>query len=133
MAIIDKWLSDAQGLPQTATTGGSTNYMDFGAASHYALDGMFVVVNVETAIARTAGGLNVTVDIECDDNTSFSSATKLWTSGAVAKATLVDKYNVVKFRIPATCERYLRILYTTSEADAIGKFDAFITMDVDQA
>ena len=129
--IIDKWLSQGQALPATATTEASTNYMDFGAAKNFAVNAMWLVIQIETAVARTAGALGVTFAVQTDDNSSFSSATTIHTSGALAKATLVDGYVVAKLRIPPTCERYLRVAYTTDAADATGAVDAYLVMDAD--
>ena len=131
--IIEKWLAQGQALPATATTIASTNYMDFGAAKNFAVDGMWLVVQIETAVARTAGAVGTTFLVETDDNSSFSSATTLYTSGSLAKTVLVDGYVVTKMRIPPTCERYLRVTYTTDAADATGAVDAYLVMDADIA
>jgi hypothetical protein len=130
--IVDRWLSNAQAIGADTNALASTSYKDFGAATHKAIDAMWLVVNVETAVTRSAGAATVTFKVETDDNSSFSSATTLLDTGALAKATLVDGYNVIKMRVPANCEQYLRVTYTASAALDTGKIDALLVMDADQ-
>jgi predicted GNAT superfamily acetyltransferase len=129
--ILDKQLifSDAQAVTTAAETA-STNIIDMLAAGD-AYESMFLLIQVETAVAATAGAANVTFKLQTDDNSSFSSPTTLWASSAIAKGTLVDKYVVAKLRVPMGVERYLRVTYTPDTNDlTAGKFDAMLVYDV---
>ena len=120
--------SDAQAVTVSAA---STNYMDTLAAGD-SYEGAWLVFRVETAF--TAGGAaTMQVDLQTDDNSSFSSATTLCTlpGGAIAVATLVAGL-IRKVRIPPGAERYLRGYYTVSTGPmTAGNADLFITKDVD--
>jgi hypothetical protein len=111
MALYDKELilSDAQAI---TTTANSTNThdnkgTDLGRGSPTELE--FVVTETFTA----AGAATLTVTVTTDDNTSFSSATTLWTSSALALATLVAGYRFY-VPLPPGVERYVRCTYTVA-------------------
>lgn len=104
-------LSDAQAITSTAN---STNVYD--ARSSVADIGRGKEVWFEMVVneAFTASGsATLTVTIETDDNSSFSSATTIATSPAIGKATLVVGY-VYRLSIPAGGERYYRAVYTVA-------------------
>ena len=126
MAILDgdMILSPAQAVT-TATATASTNVIDLGAA-HVGANNR-VIINVNTLVAATAGAANVTFAIQTDSDEAFGSPTTLWTSAAIAKATLVAGYKVVEFVLPWEVERYVRVLYTPDTNDLTGgKFNAWV-------
>lgn len=92
--------------------GGSALTRDIGAGAE-----VQIAVTVTTAFATLT---SLTVSVETDDNSSFSSATTVYSSGAVALASLVAGY---QFKVPAhfplgTNERYVRLKYTVGGSNA---------------
>ena len=112
--------SDQQAITATATTA-STNYIDLGAAN--------TPPGGSNAIGQDFGGGNdiplliqvtetfnelssLTVAVEVDDNTSFSSPTTVAASGAIRRADLVAGKKIPPFNVPiGTDQRYLRLVY----------------------
>jgi hypothetical protein len=120
-------LADSQAVTASAA---STNIIDFthGAPADVGVgDHLYLVVQVDTA-ATAGGAATVTFALQTDDNSSFSSATALWTSATIAKATLVAGYKVVSMAIPEGVEQYLRLYYTVATGPlTAGAFSAFLT------
>lgn len=125
--------SDQQAITATAA---STNYIDLGAAN--------TPPGGSNAIKRDIGGgndmplliqvteafnnlTNLKVDVEVDDNTSFSSA-KVVGTATVVLADLVAGKKIPPFNVPiGTDERYMRLNYTvTGTAPTAGKVTAGI-------
>jgi len=114
--IFDKELlfSDAQAVTSTGANA-STNIVDLGVRRDIGRgEPLWLTIVVPTAF--TSGGAG-TLDfqLQTDDNSSFSSATTLWTSSAQALAALAAgaKWQV---RLPKGCERYLRLNYQVATA-----------------
>lgn len=117
--------SDDQAITATAA---STNYMDLQAGS--------TPPAAPAALVQKIGGGNdipllvqvtadfatltsLTVSIEVDDNTSFSSATTVASTHAVPAASLVAGYQFPLVTIPNTVnERYVRLKYTVGGSNA---------------
>jgi hypothetical protein len=127
--------SDAQAV---TTTAGSTNYIDLGPLAT-GQDGRDVgvgdkalrlVIITDTAVQSTASS-TVTFSLEKDIYTDFTTAVAVWTSAAVAKATLVAGYKVADIALPKMdTAKYLRVKYTVATADlTTGAFTAFLTLD----
>lgn len=113
--------SDQQAI--TATTA-STNYIDLGAPN--------TPPGGSVALKRDIGGANdiplliqvteafdnlttLTVDVQVDDNSSFSSPKVVGSSGAVALADLVAGKKLAPFNVPlGTDQRYMRLNYTVA-------------------
>ncbi|UOF77489.1 major capsid protein [Caudoviricetes sp.] len=116
---------DPTGTALTATRV-STNYLDTRGAGDVGIGcPLYVDIVVHTLFA-SGGSSTLTVTLETDDNTSFSSATTLWTSGAIPKASLVKGYRL-QFPVPVGAERYLQLRYTVGTADfTAGKLNAFL-------
>ena len=63
--------------------------------------------------------------LETDSAVGFGTATTMYLSAAVAKATLVDGYECVAIRLPKGMKRYIRVVYVVAVADlTAGKFTA---------
>jgi hypothetical protein len=126
--------SNAQAI--TATTA-STNLIDLGAHG--------TVYGASTALPRDMGKgkklpvliqvtetfatlTSLTISVEVDDNSSFSSATTVATTGAVAAAALTAGKQFSIDTLPlGTNERYVRLKYTVAGSDATaGKITAGI-------
>ena len=128
----DLMLADEQAVTTAAATA-STNIYDQAVVGDIG-EGEVLELNIRVAETVTSGGsATVTFGLQTDDNTSFSSATLLWTSSAIAKATLVAGYQLPPVRIPRGVERCLRGLITVATADlTAGKFDMWISRTVDR-
>ena len=107
---------DAPATALTATRV-STNVIDTRGVADIGIGAdIFLYVQVNTALT-SAGASTLAVSIETDDNSAFSSATTIYTTVAIPKASLVGGYQVVNTPIPSGCERYLRLRYTVGTAD----------------
>ena len=94
-------------------------------------DQAYLVIKVTTSVA-SLGAATVTFGLVSDaqDPVVAATATKHWTSAALAKATLVAGYEVVCIPLPrGQYERYLGLVQTVGTADlTAGKVDAYITL-----
>lgn len=128
--LADKLLyfSEAQAVTATAV---STNFIDFSAYRDIGTGAFSIEVfcNVDEA-ATAVGAATVTITLECDDNSSFSSPTTLMTTIAIPKATLVIGYQATAgWKVPAGCERYAQLRYTVATGPlTAGKFTAGLTL-----
>lgn len=129
--ILDKDLmfSDAQTI---LDSGASTNYIDLEVAGEDAPEEMYLLIQVATAVTRAAGAATVTFKLQSDSDAAFGSATDMFTSAAIAKASLTAGYQAVKVRIPHGSERYLRVYYTFSAACDTGAFNAMLVQAVEK-
>jgi len=132
--IFDNTLLFSSGQAITASAA-STNSIDLGATgtpvggSALTRDiGAGEEIEISVLVTEVFATLtSLTVTIETDDNSSFSSATTRYSSGAIAAATLVAGY---QFKVPAhfplgTNERYVRLYYTVAGSNATtGKITA---------
>lgn len=117
-------LSSAQAV---VSSGASDNYIDLGVARDIGnSEELYLMVQVTTT-AASSGSTTVAFSLQCDDNTSFSSAKTVIDSGAIAKATLVAGYQMF-IPIPPGCdEQYVRLYYTVGTANmTAGAFTAAI-------
>jgi len=111
--ILDKeqLFSDAQAI---TTTANSTNVIDLLKDRDIGV-GHPVGVLIQVVTTMTAAGAaTLTVTIETDDNASFSSATVLYTSGAIAVADLIAGKRPWLLWFGANNERYIRLVYTVA-------------------
>lgn len=113
--IIDKQmqLSSAQAITSTAA---STNYIDTGAAGEpgQADRGQVLAVTVDTTF--TAGGAGtLQIQVQCDDNSSFSSPKTVIETDALALASLVAAQDPIYIKLPyGLNERYVRLNYVVA-------------------
>lgn len=119
--------SDSQAVTVTAV---STGFVDTLAAGD-AYVGAWLVARVDVTFTA-AGSATLSIDLQTDNNSSFSSPITLVTLGStVAVATLTAHY-LLKVRIPPGAERYLRVNYTVASGPmTAGNIDAFVTKDID--
>jgi len=126
--------SDQQAITATAA---STNYIDLGAANtppggSNAIQQDFGGGNDIPLLIQVTEAFNnltsLTVAVQVDDDTSFSSPTTVATSGAILRADLVAGKKIPPFNVPiGTDQRYLRLNYTvTGTAPTEGKVTAGI-------
>ena len=120
---IDKNLrfSSSQALSGASGTA-STDLLDLGADRDLTALGrpLYVVVVVEAS-----GGTSPTLQVilQTDDNSSFSSATAIYTGPALAQAT--NRAQIIP--MPHENERYLRLTYTQGGTSPTATVSAFIT------
>lgn len=124
--------SDEQAVTATAA---STNSIDLGATGT-PYGGVALVRDVGksgsvpisvTVTATFATLTSLTISVETDDNSSFSSAATVFTTTAIPVATLVAGYSVpMLIEFPeGTKERYVRLKYTVTGSNATtGKITA---------
>lgn len=126
--------SDGQAVTATAA---STNTIDLGATgtpyggSALVRDpGKGCKVPISVTVTEAFATLtSLTISVETDDNTGFSSAATVFTTTAIPVATLVLGYSVpMLIEIPeGTKERYVRLKYTVGGSIATaGKITAGI-------
>lgn len=125
--IIDKQLELSSGQAIT-TSAASTNIIDQGVAGE-AYEALWFVV--KTGSAAFNAGTSVTIALQTDDNSGFSSATTLFTTAAILTAALTANKTLVKVRIPVGAERYLRAYYTVSGTYDAGALTAMLVKDVE--
>lgn len=132
--IIDKFneFSDAQVVTalgdNTSTYSFDTKGADIGCG-----EAVHLVVQIDEAVTAA---LAATVEFKFveSDNADLSAATQLATTGAIAKATLVAGYTVIKLKIPANAKRYIGVVYTVAVGVlTTGKFSAFLCKDIQAA
>lgn len=95
-------------------------------------DGLYLVINVDTDVAATGGAANVTFKLVSDSVATLdSSPTTHWSSGAIAKGTLVAGYQVCAIELPrGAYEKYVGVTYTPDTNNTTsGKVNAFLTND----
>lgn len=124
--------SDGQAVTATAA---STNSIDLGATgtpyggSALVRDiGKSDCIPVSVTVTETFATLtSLTISVETDDNSGFSSAATVFTTTAIPAATLVAGYSVpMLIEFPeGTNERYVRLKYTVGGSNATtGKITA---------
>jgi hypothetical protein len=130
--LIDKDLefSDAQ-AETTVATHASTNDIDLGVAGDAAKE-MYVVISVNTA-PTSDGSATINLQLSTSAASNHSSPKILWETGAIAYNNAVFALaSKFQFRVPKGALRYLRVNYIIGTAAlTAGKFDAFLTPDVD--
>lgn len=125
MAILDNEMimSNAQAVTTAAATA-STNIIDFAKAG---AGKNFKVLGSVAEAVTSGGAATVTFAVQTDDNAAFSSATTLFATDAIGKATLTKGYEILEYTLPASVERYVRVLITPATADlTAGKFNFYV-------
>lgn len=121
------YMSDAQAITATAV---STKSLDFGNSLRLIGNGepLELIVVVKTQLLASAGAASLTVALQDSaDNSSFATVV---TGPAIAKASLVAGYELLRIRLPAGLQRYIQISYTATTNDfSSGTVDAFINLD----
>lgn len=124
--ILDKQLefSDAQAITATAA---STNLVDFGHAKDVSfgepLEMLIKVIEVFDNLT------SLKVDVEVDDNASFSSATVIGSSTQLLAALTAGAEFPINF-VPTGTERYMRLNYTVvGTTPTTGTVNAHIIAD----
>jgi hypothetical protein len=127
---IDKQLTFSSLQGSITTSAASENYVDLGVGGDAYDKELYIVARVGTAFANAT---SMSIDIQTDDNTSFSSPDTIGTSGAIAEADLTTNTIVYKARLPKGLQRYLRVFYTVDGTHNAGTIDCFLTTDIPQS
>ena len=118
-------MSDGQTI---TSTGASTDYIDLGAARDISRGEPLWLVAVITATSGTSPTINMA--LQSDDNTSFSSALTVATTGTLTSpgvgTTLVLAVQA------QTAERYIRAYFTLGGTSPSFTIDAWITNQAPQ-
>jgi len=121
--LLDNTLVFSEEQAVTASAA-STNIIDQKAAGD-AYGALWLVVKVAADFATLT---SLTVGVQTDSASNFSSAVTLASTGAVAAANLVEGAYICCLRLPADCKRYIRLYYTVGGSNATtGKVNAFLT------
>lgn len=105
-------------LIATATTETEcTNVIDLGPTNTLRDMGagrpLYLQILITTSVAASGGAANVTFVLGSDATTTIAGGTDHWTSGAIAKGTLVAGYLItVALPVGKTYERYLGVTFT---------------------
>ncbi len=111
------------------TTADSTNILDLAKNS-----GPGVPVRILIQVTATfVGGTNITIDLETDDNASFTSLSTIASTPTIVTASLVAGYKFSINFIPDLMERYSRLEYTVVGSYTPGSITAGIVFDVQSA
>lgn len=114
----------------------SDNILDLQAHGDDIQRNLTLFVQVRETVKSDTPASTVTFDLYTDDalnanGDDLAAGTKIWSSGAIAKAALVDGCFAVKVPLPAGIERYLQIKYDVSATLTAGKFDAGLAWGID--
>jgi hypothetical protein len=130
----DLKLSAAQALTATAA---STSVLDLTAAGDAISPELWAVVRVGTALDSTEEDATLTVALESDSASDFSTnSTKIVhaQTAAIAEASCTANTILWKIKLPPGLQRYVRFYYTVGVHDFTGgTVDAFLTYDVNHA
>lgn len=120
-------LSDAQ-AETTIAAHDSDNVIDFGIADPNIGEGTSIMLYVVVNTTVTSGGAG-TVAVSLEDSPDNSTWTQRYTTPALAKATLVQGYEIIAMPLPDDIQRYVKVVYTIGTAAlTAGKFDAYLSL-----
>lgn len=128
--ITDKELELSSEQAVTASAA-STNYIDLGVARDVGVAGKLqLAISVPEGVTAS-GSATVTFQLQCDDNTSFSSPKNVLLTDAIGKADLPAGK---QFYLPLPVgldERYVRLYYTVATGPLTGgKFTAQLVQGI---
>lgn len=134
----DLLFSDAQAVTATAA---STNYYDTGplfsgntGRNLGVSSEIYFSISVDVAMTDSSSDSTITVSLETDDNTSFSSIATVATLVIIPALSAAGTKYFVKVPIATTVpyERYLQIKYTTTNGNlTTGSFTTAMVKNID--
>ncbi len=121
------YMSDAQALTAAAA---STKSLDMETVTRNVGSGEPIELIVQVATVLLASGGAATLTVALQDSADNSSFTTVVQGPAVAKASLVAGFELLRIRLPATLQRYIQVLYTPATNDfTSGTVNAFLNLD----
>jgi hypothetical protein len=138
MSILDRLgtLSDAQALTSTAA---SEDVIDLGVgedAFGTALtdpdlaEGRQIFVNVQVGTVLDSSGQAATLTVALQDSADNSSWSAVYSTAAIAEATLVEGYRILSMGLPVGLRRYIRLYYTVgTESFTSGNVSAWLGLE----
>jgi len=121
------FFSEAQAITTAAATDCS-NKLDLQVANIDVGEGRPLYVRAYVDTLCTSGG-SATVACAIQDSADDSTYATLFTSSAIAVASLVAGYEFFKIALPIGCRRYVKVLWTVAVANlTAGKFTAYIEL-----
>ncbi|MCA1831222.1 MAG: hypothetical protein LC750_00480 [Actinobacteria bacterium] len=133
----DLLFSDAQAVTATAA---STNYYDTGplysgnTGRNLGVAELYFSITVDVAMTDSGSDSTITVSLETDDNTSFSSVATVATLVVIPALTAAGTKFFVRVPLAGAVpfERYLQLKYTTTNGNlTTGSFTAAIIKNID--
>jgi len=123
--------SNAQAVTATAA---STDSMDFSQARDVGTgEDLFIFINCTVAMTDAASDSTVTVTLETDDNSGFSSAAVTQTLGVFPALSAVGSIIYARIQPAALNERYCQLRYTVANGNlTTGTFSAGIIHGIDR-
>lgn len=125
MAFIDKqnYYSEDQAITTTAV---STNAIDHGLAGIGEGEGLELIAQVT---ADFAGGTSIAVSLQTDSDENFGTVETVFTTAAIATASLVAGYKFKVGTLPAGLSRHTRLNYTVVGTMTAGTLSAWVGVD----
>jgi hypothetical protein len=117
---------------QHLTTEASTNLIDFSAIRNLGVgENLYFVAIVTTAFTDTGSDSTMTLTLETDDNSGFSSALTGQTIGTFAALSAAGTRLVARLQPDTINERFLRVKYTVANGNlTTGNFTTFLCHDI---
>lgn len=127
-------ISDAQSITGATGAIAGTNVIDLSVAGRDVRGDLHLICVVDTTCDSTGEAATLTVTVVDDDNESLSSPATLFTTSAIAEASLVAGYQVFDFNLNSIAkgagQRYLGVKYTVgTEAFTAGKVNTYLVVD----
>lgn len=137
MSLLDKQneFSDSQAITVTAISTNVINTLPGASFTNVTqnlggtLGSTFLVVQVDTLFAGTAGTLNISLESDSTANLA-TSPTVHYSSGSIPQASLIAGYQLVIPLPFGNYEKYLGLRYTVGGTITAGAVSAFLTRDV---
>lgn len=111
-------------------TQASTNYIDLGVSRDIGNGAPIEVFAMMTATALSPGASTLVAAVETDTQSSFATKVTLAQTAAIAKASLVQGFELLKVKLPLGVQRYVQLSYTIGTADlTAGTIRAGLVLD----
>lgn len=122
--------SNAQAITASAA---STNQVDLKAIRDIGTgQDIYFVAQVDVAFTDGTSDSTVTVALQTDDNSAFSSATTVQTVGTFAALSAIGTRLVAKLQPLAFVERYLQAYYTVANGNlTTGSITSYLVLDAE--
>ncbi len=122
-----KLIFSAEQVETLVDTHESTNVVDLTSALADVGSGTPVFLNIE--IHTACVGTSSTVAFALEDSADDSTFNAVYSTPAIAEATLVAGFRVLRMPLPKGLRRYIRVSYTIGTAVlSAGKFNAYLDL-----